>query len=99
MTLEKIQEKLWQIPPDFEALRELTLSHAEALQLMYEFTDQCWCETLDCPNDPEATYDEFLGCCNQLPIMQPGMNSSHLYEVTDYLLQHGLDLNYEKDEN
>ncbi len=99
MTLESIKEKLWQIPPDFEAIRNAELSPAEATQLGYEYTEKCWYEDLERAGSEDSSCDDFLGWYNQLPVIELGRHSTHLYDVMEYLLQYGLDPNYTKEGN
>ena len=86
-------QALLQIPPDFEAVGDITPE--EANSLAFEYSEACFDEGIQ-------TYQQTAEFYRQNwtePKLIPGLHSTYLYEVMEYLLECGLDPNYCKDED
>ena len=82
-------EALLQIPPDYDTAAEY-ITPKVATVLGYEYAENCFDEGIQ-------TYGESSGFYSQNwkePRIIPGLHSSYLYDVMEFLLQCGLDPNY-----
>ncbi len=84
---------LFQIPPDLEALRRLSLTPAEATALARAYAEKCWEESLDYTDDIDSSDSGYLAWCNREPDLIPGLHSTFLLEVMEALLDCGADPN------
>lgn len=90
---ENARDLLLQIPPNFSGLDGLTISTEDATKLAYEYVDECWEEGIS-EEEPDFSYEGYLAWCWREPAAIPGLHSTYLFEVMEYLLARGADPNY-----
>lgn len=82
---------LLQVPPDLDAVGSITPE--EATLLGYEYAENCFDEAVQTYG---PSYDYYRQSWKE-PQLIPGLCSTYLYDVMEFLLEHGLDPNYARE--
>ncbi len=98
-SLEEIRPMLFRIPPDFEALKNITIRPTEASVLAYEYVQACEEEKKDEKDESGSLHNGCPLWYWKDPGLIQGRHSTHLCEVIAFLLSCGLDPNDKKEGN